>query len=209
MSQMPAIDKVTKTSVSGIFEVRAGGNVYYTDAGAEHLFAGVILNTRTQKNLTEAANLELAAEEFRKLPVRDAITIVKGTGKRSLVVFSDPNCPYCKQLEPELARLENVTIRLFLYPILGADSVAKSKAIWCAADQAKAWEDWMIRGLRPPTQRADCGAVQVERNAGLGRRLKMSGTPALMFADGKVIAGAASTKEIETRLHASALARAD
>jgi thiol:disulfide interchange protein DsbC len=75
---------------------------------------------------------------------------VRGNGKRKLAVFEDPNCGYCKRFERDLQKVDNVTVYMFLYPILSADSTDKSRNIWCAKDKAKAWMDWMVRDQAPP-----------------------------------------------------------
>ena len=138
----------------GLFEVRVGIELYYTDAQGNYLLQGSLIDIKTQRNLTEERMDKLMAIDFDKLPIKDAFTIVRGNGKRKLAVFEDPNCGYCKRFERDLQKVDNVTIYLFLYPILGPDSADKSRNIWCAKDKAKAWQDWMVRGKprrRPPT----------------------------------------------------------
>ena len=123
---------------------------------------------------------------------------MRGNGKRKLAVFEDPNCGYCKRFERDLQNVDNITIHMFLYPILGADSVEKSKKIWCTKEPAKAWEDLMVRDLAPSgAVPASCDVSAIARNVELGRKHKISGTPTLIFADGSRVPGAIKAAQVE------------
>lgn len=201
LPQLKAIDEVRKTDLPGIFEIRVNGTeIYYTDAQANHLFDGSLIDTRNRRNLTEERVEKLIAVKFDALPFKDAFTIVRGNGERKIAVFEDPNCGYCKRFERDLQKLENVTIYLFLYPILGADSTEKSKAIWCAKDRILAWQDWMLRDQAPQAAAAMCDASALARNVELGRKHKITGTPTLLFTNGARVPGAVDTKKIEQML---------
>jgi thiol:disulfide interchange protein DsbC len=197
--QFGKIDEVTKTPVAGIFEIRVNGtDIYYTDAQGNYLIQGHLIDTKQRRNLTEERIEQLTAVNFEALPFKDSFTIVRGDGKRKLAVFEDPNCGYCKRFEQDLQKINNVTIQLFLYPILSADSGEKSKNIWCAKDKAKAWQDWMLRNVTPPA--ASCDSAAIARNVELGHRHKINGTPTLVFADGSRVPGAIAADQIEKRL---------
>src|SRR5438132_7051821 len=139
------IDEVTKSPMAGLLEVRVGTDIYYTDGDGNFLINGQLIDTKAQKNLTEERIEKLLAVDFDSLPFKDAFTIVRGNGKRKIAVFQDPNCPYCKRFELDMQKVTNVTVYLFLYPILGPDSVEKSKQIWCSRDKDKVWENWMTK----------------------------------------------------------------
>ena len=126
-----------------------GIELFYTDADGNYLLQGNLIDTKQQRNLTEERIDKLWRSTSRQLPVKDAFTIVRGNGKRKLAVFEDPNCGYCKHFERDLQKVDNVTVYMFLYPILGPDSTDKSRNIWCAKDKAKAWQDWMVRDAAP------------------------------------------------------------
>ena len=197
--QLPSIDEVTKSAMPGLFEIRVNGTeIYYTDAKGDFLVNGTLIDTRQRRNLTEERVDKLTAVNFDTLPLKDAFTTVIGNGKRTLVVFEDPNCGYCKRFEQDLLKVKDVTVHLFLYPILGADSVEKSKNIWCSKDKAKTWQDWMLREKTPAA--ASCDASAVARNVDLGRKYKITGTPTLIFADGSRVPGAIGTDQIEENL---------
>lgn len=197
--QLEKIDEVNKSPIPGLFEVRVNGtDIYYTDAEANYLIQGNLIDTKQKRNLTEERVDKLTAIAFDTLPLKDAFTIVRGNGKRKLAVFEDPNCGYCKRFEKDLQKINNVTIHMFLYPILGADSVEKSKNLWCTKDKAKAWQDWMLRDLTPAA--ASCDTAAVTRNIDLGRKYKITGTPTLIFADGARVPGAIGADQVEKHL---------
>src|SRR5215208_3664455 len=140
LPQLGKIDEVNKTPMPGLFEVRVGTNLYYADSEGNFLMLGQLIDTRQQRNLTEERQDKLLAIDFSALPVKDAFTIVRGNGKRKIAVFEDPNCGYCKKFERDLQKVDNVTVYMFLYPILGPDSLDKSRNIWCAREKGKAWQ---------------------------------------------------------------------
>ena len=197
--QLQAIDEVNKSPMAGLYEVRVNGTeIYYTDAEANFLVQGSLIDTKQRRNLTEERVDKLTAINFEALPFKDAFTIVRGNGKRRLAVFQDPNCGYCKRFERDLQKLNHVTIHMFLYPILSADSNEKSKHIWCAKDRVKAWQDWMVRDQTPAA--ANCDASAIARNIDIGRKFKITGTPTLVFVDGSRVPGAISVAEVEKHL---------
>ena len=199
LPQLEKIDEINKTPIPGLFEVRVNGvEIYYSDADANYLIQGSLIDTRLRRNLTEERVEKLTAIKFDALAIKDAFTIVRGNGKRKLAVFEDPNCGYCKRFEQDLLKVDNVTIHMFLYPVLGAESVEKSKNIWCAKDQIKSWQDWMLRNQAPKAEKCDTTAV--DRNIALGRKHKITGTPTLIFSDGTRVPGAISAAQVEKQL---------
>jgi thiol:disulfide interchange protein DsbC len=201
LPMMGKIDEVTKTPMPGLFEVRVGTDLYYTDAEGNYVLHGQMVDARQRKNLTEERMAKLTAIDFDALPAKDAFTIVRGNGKRRIAVFQDPNCPYCKRFERDLLKVDNVTISMYLYPILGDDSVVKSRNIWCARDKGKAWQDWMVRDVAAPAAPAPgCDSSALDRNRELGRKFQITGTPTLVFADGRRVPGAIAAADVEKYL---------
>jgi thiol:disulfide interchange protein DsbC len=204
LPNFPAIDEVTKTAIPGIYELRLGADILYTDEHGHHVFQGNLIDTKTRTNLTEARVAKLMQIDFASLPLKDAILIKQGTGLRKIAVFGDPNCGYCKRLERDLVALKDVSIYTFLLPILGPDSNAKSRDIWCARDRAKAWRTWMVDGSVPAKAAGPCDTSALERNLALGERHRVNGTPAIVFEDGTRAPGALPVDQIESRLVAAA-----
>ena len=195
------IDEVRKSELPGLFEVRVDGvDIYYTDAQANYLIDGILIDTRSKRNLTEERVDKLTAIKFEALPLKDAFVVVRGKGERTLAVFEDPNCGYCKRFERDLQKVDNVTVYMFLLPVLGADSMEKSKAIWCAKDRGAAWLDWMLREQAASAAPASCDAGAIVRNAELGRKHKITGTPTLIFSNSTRVPGAIDNKRVEQLL---------
>jgi thiol:disulfide interchange protein DsbC len=199
--QLRNIDEITKTPMPGLFEVRVGTDLLYTDAQGNFLIEGHLMDTRQRRNLTEERLDKLLAIDFSALPTDDAFTVVRGNGKRKVAVFEDPNCPYCKRFERDLQKVDNVTVYMFLYPILGPDSADKSRNLWCAKDKSKAWQDWMLRGQAAAS--ANCDTAALARNVEFGKKHKISGTPTLLFLDGTRVPGAIDAQEVEKYLAAA------
>lgn len=196
--QLEKIDEVSPTAMPGLYEVRVGTDVFYTDAKGNYLIQGELIDTKARRNLTEDRINKLTAVDFASLPVKDAFTIVRGDGKRKLAVFEDPNCGYCKRFERDLQNVNNVTVYLFLYPILSPDSAEKSRNIWCSKDRAAAWQDLMLRDKTPSP--VSCDTTALQRNLAFGKKHKITGTPTLIFANGSRVPGAVGAQEVEKRL---------
>ena len=190
------IDEVSKTPMNGLYEVRVNDNdIFYTDAEGNYLLQGALIDTRAKRNLTEERTEKLNAIDFGALPLKDAFTVVRGNGKRKMAVFEDPNCGYCKRFERDLQKVSDVTVYMFLYPILSPDSTEKSKSIWCAKDKGKAWQDLMVRDQ--PVPKASCDTAAIDRNIDFGKKHKITGTPTVFFADGSRVPGAISSQQVE------------
>ena len=196
--QFEKIDEIQATAMPGLYEVRIGTDLFYTDAKGNYLIQGELFDTKARRNLTEDRITKLTAVDFAALPLKDAFTIVRGDGKRKLAVFEDPNCGYCKRFERDLQNVDNVTIYLFLYPILSPDSVEKSRNIWCAKDRVAAWQDYMVRDKTPAPAACDTSALQ--RNLAFGKKYKITGTPTLIFTNGSRVPGAIGAQDVEKRL---------
>ena len=199
------IESVIKTPYAGLYEVYMGGQIIYTDDKLSYLIAeGRLVDPKTKKDITADRMEELTKIDFSTLPLNQAIKVVKGNGSRKLVVFSDVDCPYCKRLEQnELTNITDVTIYTFLYPLeqLHPDSAAKSKSIWCATNRVKAWQDWIMNN-QLPTSTANC-EVPLEKVGDLAKKIGVTSTPTLIFADGKRMMGAQPYKEIEKYMQAA------
>jgi thiol:disulfide interchange protein DsbC len=196
LPNLPKIDEVSKSPMPGLFEVRVNGSdIFYTDTEGNFLIQGNLIDTKNRRNLTEERVEKLSAVDFDALPLKDAFTIVRGNGKRKVAVFEDPNCGYCKRFERDLQKVDNVTIHMFLYPILGADSTAKSQNIWCSKDKTKTFLDWMVKDVTPTA--AACDASALQRNVEFGKKYRITGTPTLIFADGNRVPGAIPAAQVE------------
>ncbi|WP_374411455.1 DsbC family protein [Hydrogenophaga sp.] len=200
LPKLPPIEEVSKTPMEGLYEVRVNhSDLFYTDAQGNFLIQGNLIDVRAQEDLTEKRQAKLTEIDFKDLPLKDAFTIVRGNGKRKLAVFEDPNCGYCKRFERDLVKVDNVTVHVFLYPILGGDSPEKSRNIWCAKDKGKTFLDWMTRDVMPPSVAA-CDTSALSRNYDFGKKARITGTPTLIFANGARVPGAVGADRVEKML---------
>lgn len=192
---------VQASPVPGIYEVFTGGAIFHTDATGSYLFVGHLIDTRTKQDLDAGRVDDLNAIDFQTLPFNRAIKTVKGNGSRKLAVFTDPDCPFCQRLEQELQSISDVTIYTFLYPLkqIHPQAEAKSRAIWCAEDPVRAWVAWMLEKKDPGC--ATCENDPVEELQVLGKKLHITGSPALYFANGRRLSGALPAAQLEQLLN--------
>lgn len=191
--------------IPGLVEVVVNGiNVIYVDKKGELAFVGNVVDLKTKESLTKKRAEEVAVVDFSEIPLTQAIVKVKGDGSRKLVVFSDPDCPYCKQLEKELAFVNDVTVYVMLYPVetLHPGARKRAEAVWCAPDRAKAWDNLMLYGEEPAAAEGEC-KTPIDQIGALAQRLAITGIPALVFQNGKLVPGAINSEKIEALLAAA------
>lgn len=197
--QIGQINQVVKSPVPGLYEVITQDHLFYTDDKAQFLIDGAVYDLKSMRNVTAERSRKLFALDFNQLPLELAVKQVKGNGERKLAVFTDPNCGFCKKLEKELRQIDNVTIYQFMYPLFpGSDE--KVRAVWCSKDRSKAWDKLMQEDITPPAGTCD---TPTEKVLALGKKLKVNGTPALIFADGTINPGYLPAAELEKALAAA------
>lgn len=202
-----AIESVRKTTYGNFYEaVLSNGDIVYVDPTGSFLISGSLIDIKAKKNITAARMNELQRIDFSVLPLGDAVKQVRGNGKRVLVTFEDPNCSFCKKLARDLVNLKDTTIYTFMIPILAPDSADKSKAIWCAQDRAKAWNDWMVDG-KAPSSAGSCDNP-IAKNADLAHKLRISGTPTIFLADGNRLGGYVALAELDKAINDAGAAAA-
>lgn len=197
------ITSITKTPYGGLYEVVVDGQAAYATEDGKYLVLGNVIDLASRRNITAERNAKLSQVNWNTLPLANAIKEVKGNGSRKLAVFSDADCPYCRKLEPELEKLTNVTIYTFLYPIEGLhpNAVPTSKKIWCEKDRLKAWKAYMLRGEEPKSK-GDC-PNPVDETVALGNKLRVSGTPTLIFENGQRVPGLVPADKLDQMLTAA------
>lgn len=195
------VTSVSKSPYFGLYEAQFDDRIVYTDAKVTYVMVGSIFDANTKQNLTEARQRQLNRVAWDSLPLDLAFKRVKGNGTRKFAMFSDADCPFCKRIENDIKRLDDVTIYTFLFPIdqLHPDAARKSAMIWCAADRAKAWEAFFEAGTLPDNK-GDC-ATPIKDTAFLGNRLRISATPTLVFADGSMVPGALPLAQLEIEIN--------
>lgn len=183
------ISSVSDSGIAGLYELHMGRNIAYTDLNGAYFLFGHIFDMAAQRDLTAERLDAMNKVDFGSLPLQDAIKTVKGAGSRIVAVFSDPDCPYCRKLEQELAKLDDITIYTFLMPLeqLHPNAMAKSVATWCAPNRSETWKALMLNGADPG--RASCDNP-ISRNMALAGSLGINGTPSLIAFDGSMKSGA-------------------
>ena len=187
------VSNIQATEMPGLYSASLDNQIIYLDENAQYMLVGSMVRLKDQKNLTKDLMLQQNSVDWKQLPFKDAIKTVKGTGKRQLFIFSDPNCPYCKRLEVELDKLNDVTIYTLIYP-LKSQSITVSKQVWCDPNQAYAWKNLLQKNVQPKEKTC---ANPIERNLALGRKLGVEGTPTLIFETGFKMTGVRSAEEIQ------------
>ena len=186
------LSNIQATEMTGLYSANLNNQIIYLDENAQHMFIGSMVRLKDQKNLTKDLVLKQNSIDWKQLPLKDAIKTVKGNGKQQLAIFSDPNCPYCKKLEAELDKLNDVTIYTFIYP-LKAQSIAVSKSIWCDPNQAYAWKNLLQKNVQPKEKTC---TNPIDRNLELGKKLAIEGTPTLIFGNGLKMVGGRNAEDI-------------
>lgn len=193
--QLPTFERITPLESSRLNYAKLGTDLVILDQAQTFVMAGQIVRLSDQMNMTDLLQLEVNKVDWNKLPFDQAIKQVKGSGERKIVVFSDPHCPYCKQLEQTLAKMDNLTIYTFLYP-LKPNAMKISEKIWCAKNPAQAWQDFMLKNREPQNSTANC-KTPMQANLTLGEKWHIYGTPSLIFENGYMLMGALSQENIE------------
>lgn len=202
------IEGIQPAPIPGLFEVRyrsaEGVQVLYTDANANHIIVGHIYESRSSRNLTEERARKLNAIKFESLPLDLAVKVQRGNGKRVVAMFSDPYCPACRQFERSLQQVDNVTIYVFMYPVIRPENADHSRAVWCAPDRAKAWLE-LAAAPRPKLPEASPGCDDpVDKVLKLGRSLGVNSTPTLILANGERVTGGLSAPDLREMLDQAA-----
>jgi len=200
LPNFPTPDEVRPSPMPGLWEVRIGNEIRYTDATGSYLIEGDLIDLKAMRNLTQDRVDKLNRVDFAKLPLGDAVVWKTGNGSRKIAVFADPNCGYCKQFERSLQGAKDLTVYTFVIPILGGDSPEKARAVWCAKDRTSVWKSWMIEAKPLIKVMGGCDDSAVQRNLELARRFHITGTPGVFFEDGSRAPGALKLEQLERRL---------
>jgi len=203
------IERIERVPGSSLYEVTIRGpdgpQLFYVDERARVIVVGQLLDGRSGLNLTEERLRKLNTIDWASLPFADAITTKRGNGRRKIAVFSDPYCPFCKRFEKDLAKLDDIVVHIFLFPVIRPESVPLTKAVWCSPDRAKAWNDLMLRDVEPAAS-PDC-PTPVEKLVALGRSLGANSTPTWFVETGERYAGAIPLEDTRRILDAATRAK--
>ena len=206
------IEGVQPAPVAGLWEVRfrtpdGSLQLLYTDAAGAYVIQGSIYDVRTDRDLTEERMRKLTAVKFESLPLDLAVKVQRGNGKRVLAMFSDPYCPACRTFERTLAEIDDITIYVFMYPMIRPENADHSRAVWCSPDRAKAWLE-LAASARPkvPEAGARC-ANPVDKVLEAGRKLGVNSTPTLYLANGERLNGGVGADDLKGLMDQAAARR--
>lgn len=189
------VESINKTPLANMYEVRIGGDLLYVDDKAQFIFVeGQMIDLKANKNLTQERLDEINKVDWKDLPLNAALKQVFGNGRRQLAVFEDPNCPHCRTTRIAINQMKDVTVYTFTYPILAADSEAKVNKALCAKDRIKAWNSLMLDRVVPDND-GSC-KNDLAKVIEVGRKLRVTGTPTLVFANGKRVASGVSPDQL-------------
>lgn len=189
--------KIQESQIPGLYQVSIGPKIVYMSADGHYLVSGSIVDLNTRENLTETAKNQARKTELEKLSVDSMIIYpAKGSTKRTITVFSDIDCPYCRKLHKEIPALNEagIEVRYMAYPRAGVGSPAYQKAVsvWCSDDSRQAMDQAMESGqVSPKTCQNPVQKHMMEAEA-----FGVSGTPNIVFDSGEMIPGYAPANEL-------------
>jgi len=193
--------EVRPSPVQGVWEVdiEAGGKKgpAYVDFSKKYLIMGSIVGIKEKRNLTQDRVTEINRVDVSQIPLDDAIVIGKKDAKYRIVVFDDPECPYCAKLHQEMKKVvgerEDIAFYIKMFPLpMHQGAYEKAKAIACEKSLALLDDAFEKKDIPKPK----CDTKVVDENIKLAEKLGISGTPALIYPSGKVIPGAIDAKSI-------------
>ena len=205
------IEGVQPAPVAGLWEVRVrterGLRILYTDAVAAHVIDGNIHDVRANRDLTEERLRKLNAVKFEALPLDLAVKVQRGNGKRVLAMFSDPYCPACRQFERTLGQMDDITVYVFMFPVIRPENIDHSRAVWCSPDRAKAWLELAAAPQPKVPPAAPSCPNPVDKVLDYGQKLGVNSTPTLIFANGERLAGGLRLADLTEMLEKAGTAR--
>jgi hypothetical protein len=204
------IDEINTTPSPDLYEliVKVNGdkNMVYATKDGNYIVAGSLLSSKEDKNLSAERMMQIQSQEqgFDSLPLDVAIKKVYGKGTHKIVVFSDPDCPFCKKLEHDFAKNADkldMTVYTLMLPIeeLHPGALQHARQILCSEDPNKAWYDWILDNNQPNDKQETCEKANsiLEKSGEAAMKFQVQGTPTIVFENGFSQAGAESVIQIQ------------
>ena len=186
------VKSVTPAEIPGIYQVnmQMQGKLYplYLDASGSYLFSGNIIRIKDRVNLTEEAFKDLNPVDVSAIPLGDALSLGGATSKDSIIVFTDPHCPYCSKLHKVLLdAVEQDPTLSFKIKIAPFKQTSKeiSRTIICNQSMEQLELAFAGKSLPEPT----CQTDVPEKNVQLAQQLGIRGTPTMIMPNGKIVPG--------------------
>lgn len=181
------IERLKKATMPGVYEVVIDGSIYYLTENGKFLLAGSIYDLESGENLTQHAYNELRSDIVNRLAEHEAITFAGQNYKYTINVFSDVDCPSCRNFHSQLDQINalGIRVRYFLTPYLGDAAYRKAISVWCADDRRAALNN---AKLGRPVADSRCDNP-IDENLRIAETLGIKGTPSFLLKDGKLLQG--------------------
>ncbi len=190
------ISRVNSTPIDNIYEVMIGLDVIYMTGDARFVLKGDLIDMEGMHNLSEDLRASLRADLLNNIPENEYIEFASEDNKDAIYVFTDVDCSYCRKLHRDVAELNNnaITVRYLAYPGGGKRSPSHQKMVnvWCAEDRPKS----LTEAKNGKSAEARNCENPVAKQHALGRRMGITGTPAIFLEDGRALPGYMSPDEL-------------
>lgn len=191
---------ISETPIDGLLQVQINSDIVYITSDGQYLVQGQIMDIESRANITDNAKSGIRMGLLEDLKQDEQITFSPVEPKYELLVFTDIDCGYCRKLHNQMEEYneEGIAIHYMAFPRagVGSDSYDKFVSVWCADDQQAALT-LAKNGADPEPQKCPNPiADQYE----LGREIGVTGTPALVTADGTLIPGYMPPAQLRERL---------
>ncbi len=187
--------------IKDFYEVQVkNGPLLYVTRGGDFFFDGTLYSIKPGQ-FVDARSLRLnpaRKSAFADLSVEEMIVFKpEGATKAIINVFTDVDCGFCRKLHREMAQLNSlgIEVRYLAFPRAGipSDSYTKIATAWCADDP----QGSLTRSKNGNDDDANvCDKNPVASHYELGRRLGVTGTPAIVLMDGSLIPGYRKASDI-------------
>ena len=172
-----------------LYEALVGGEIVYFSKDGRYVFQGDIIDIESRQNITENKRRSLKKEEIDSFNEADMIIFEPEKTKHTLTVFTDIDCGYCRKLHQQMSEYNalGIKVRYMAFPRSGLDSESFDKAVsvWCADDRKQAMTD-SKSGSSIKVNSCD---NPIKDHFEAGRRLGVTGTPALFLESGELLPG--------------------
>lgn len=213
VTMVDQVNSVEFSEIPGMWvaEVEKGGRKLpvYIDFSKQYLVSGNVIRLGDKENLTQKRSAQMNKVDFGTIPLDDALLLGQPTAKTRVVVFTDPECPYCRKLHDELKEVvridPDIAFLIKLFPLkMHPNAYGISKSIICH-DSMEFLELSFAGKPLPP---ANCETNVVDQTLALGPSLGVTSTPTLILPDGLVVPGYKKAADLLTMIRENVAQRA-
>jgi thiol:disulfide interchange protein DsbC len=181
-------------------EIMGQTRIFYLDADKKYLISGQLVEVSTMTSKTVEAIQRIQDKkriDTAKIPLNNDLILGKSGAAKKVVVFTDPDCPFCGQLHQTMkqiaAKRKDIAFYIKFLPLdFHKDAYWKAKSIVCNKS-VKMLEDNFENREIPKTE---CATDEIENSIKLAKSLGIGGTPSLILPDGRLKRGALPEAEL-------------